>query len=218
VAFDLDGTLIDSRCDLAQSANQLLVELGGAELPEEAIGRMVGEGAAVLVARALEAAGLGPRQGALARFLEIYDGRLLNHTRPYDGVEAAVDAARRCGRVVVLTNKPVGPTERILAGLGLRGLFHEVVGGDGPLPRKPDPSALLGLMDRAGTSADQTLMVGDSRVDHETASRAPSRCCLAAYGFGYETFPRGLLRGDEWIAHTPAELTAIIEGFTAAAP
>jgi phosphoglycolate phosphatase len=216
IAFDLDGTLIDSRRDLAQSANQLIVELGGSELPEDAVGRMVGEGAAVLVNRALAAAHVGQQAGALARFLEIYDERLLNHTQAYEGVVEAVRIARRHARVAVLTNKPAGPAERILAGLGLRGFFDEVIGGDGPFPRKPDPTALRALMDRVGANSDNTLLVGDSRIDHETAGRAATRCCLAAYGFGYETFPLDQLNGREWIAASPAELAAIVERFTAA--
>jgi len=216
IAFDLDGTLVDSRRDLAQSANQLIVELGGPELPEDVIGRMVGEGAAVLVDRALVAAQVGHQTGALARFLEIYDERLLNHTQVYEGVVDAVHVARRHARVAVLTNKPAGPTERILIGLGLRGLFDEVIGGDGPFPRKPDPTALLALMDRAGATSDNTLLVGDSRIDHETARKAATRCCLAAYGFGYETFPLNQLNGQEWIAADPIELAAIVECFTAA--
>ena len=213
IAFDLDGTLIDSRRDLAQSANQLIAERGGPELPENAIGRMVGEGAAVLVDRALAAAQVHRQTGALARFLEIYDERLLNHTQAYEGAADAVHVARRHARVVVLTNKPAAPTERILVGLGLRGLFDEVVGGDGPFPRKPDPTGLLALMARAGATSDNTLLVGDSRIDHETARNAATRCCLAAYGFGYETFPLDRLNGEEWIATNPTGLTAIIERF-----
>ena len=216
IAFDLDGTLVDSRRDLAQSANQLIVELGGPELPEGAIGRMVGEGAAVLVGRALAAAGLENRPEALGRFLEIYDGRLLTHTHAYEGVVEAVRVARRHARVAVLTNKPVGPSERILAGLGLRELFDEIVGGDGPFPRKPDPTALLSLMARAGATSDNTMLVGDSSIDHKTARNAAARCCLAAYGFGYETFPIDQLNGQEWIATDPVELAAIVERFTAA--
>ena len=216
IAFDLDGTLVDSRRDLAQSANQLIVELGGSELPEQAIGRMVGEGASVLVDRALAAAQVGQQTGTLARFLQIYDERLLNHTQAYEGVVDAVRHARRHARVAVLTNKPAGPTERILTGLGLRGLFDEVIGGDGPFPRKPDPTALLALMVQAGATSDNTLLVGDSRIDHETARGAATRCCLAAYGFGYETFPLDQLNGQEWIAASPDELAAIVERFTAA--
>ena len=220
IAFDLDGTLVDSRRDLAESANQLIVELGGVPLPEDAIGRMVGEGAALLVRRALAAAGVGDVPGglpaALSRFLEAYDRRLLNHTRAYDGVADAVLVARRYAHVAVLTNKPVGASERILEGLGLRGLFDEVIGGDGPLPRKPDPAALLELMERAGAAASSTLLVGDSTIDHQTARGASSRCCLAAYGYGYATFPAEQLTGEEWIAADPLELVGIVKQFTAA--
>lgn len=95
-------------------------------------------------------------------------------------------------------------------------MFHEVIGGDGPFPRKPDPAALLALMDRAGATAGNTLLVGDSGIDHETAKRAAARCCLAAYGFGYETFSLDQLNGEEWIATDPVMLTAIIERFTTA--
>ncbi len=221
IAFDLDGTLVDSRRDLAESANQLITDLGGVPLPEDAIGRMVGEGAALLVRRALTAAGIGDVPGglsaALSRFLEAYDSRLLNHTRAYDGVADAVLVARRHAHVAVLTNKPAGASERILAGLGLRGLFDDVVGGDGPLPRKPDPAALLALMERAGATASNTLLVGDSTFDHQTARRASSRCCLAAYGYGFATFPAEQLTGEEWIAADPRELAGIIERFTAPA-
>jgi phosphoglycolate phosphatase len=139
----------------------------------------------------------------------------LNHTRAYDGIAEVVRGARRHARVAVLTNKPAGPSKRILSGLGLLDLFDEVVGGDGPLPRKPDPAALLAMMERAGAIAPNTLLVGDSVIDHETARRAFSRCCLAAYGFGYETFPAAQLTGEEWIAADPARLQEIVERFVA---
>lgn len=214
IAFDLDGTLIDSRRDLADSANELITELGGAPLPEEAIGLMVGEGAAMLVRRALAAAQLGESgPAALRRFLEIYDGRLLQHTRVYEGVPDAVQVARQYARVAVLTNKPAAATARILAGLGLDDLFDEVVGGDGPLPRKPDPASLVALMDRSGAAASRTLLIGDSAIDHETARRASVRCCLATYGFGYARFPPERLTGDEWIVADPSGIPEVIERF-----
>jgi phosphoglycolate phosphatase-like HAD superfamily hydrolase len=72
-------------------------------------------------------------------------------------------------------------------------------------------------MERAGATASNTLLVGDSPIDRETARRASSRCCLVAYGFGYATFPTEQLTGEEWIAANPPELAAIIERFTAAA-
>ena len=215
IVFDLDGTLVDSRRDLADSANELIVECGGSPLPEDAIGRMVGEGAAVLVARALHAAGLENRNDALPRFLSLYDARLLNHTRAYEGVADAVAAARRDARVAVLTNKPSRATERVLAGLGLRTLFEDVIGGDTTWPRKPDPASLHDLMRRAGARPDTTLLVGDSAIDHETALRAGARCCLASYGFGFETFPRERLTGSEWIVRTPTELPDVFARFRA---
>lgn len=214
IAFDLDGTLIDSRRDLADSANQLIVELGGTPQPEEAIGGMVGEGAALLVRRALAAAGLDDPPDALARFLEIYDARLLHHTRPYDGIPDALSVARQHARVVVLTNKPLRSSERILTGLGLDDLVDEVIGGDGPLPRKPDPASLLAVMDRSGAQRGQTLLVGDSAIDHETAARAGVRCCLATYGFGYAAFDATRLTGNEWIVDHASAIPGMIADFS----
>jgi phosphoglycolate phosphatase len=185
IAFDLDGTLIDSRRDLADAANDLIVTLGGIPLPDESIAEMVGDGAAMLVRRALLAAGLPEKPDAVTRFLEFYDERLLNYTRPYPGIIDVVRVAREHARVVVLTNKPKHPSERILEGLGMRALFDEVVGGDGPLPRKPDPASLLALIDGAGADTSTALMVGDSPVDYRTAANAGVRCCLVSFGFGF---------------------------------
>ena len=185
IAFDLDGTLIDSRRDLADSANELIVELGGTALTEDAIGGMVGEGAALLVRRALHAAGLEHPPAAVTRFLEIYDTRLVNHTRVYPGILEALDSVRGRARLGVLTNKPTAPTERLLDAFAIRDLFHTVIGGDGPHPRKPDPQGLLAMMAASGATPDHTVMVGDSGVDFETARRASVRCCLVSYGFGF---------------------------------
>ncbi len=222
IVFDLDGTLVDSRRDLAGSANELIRELGGRTLAEEAIGRMVGEGAGVLVARALRASGLEAEAAGdvlpahLRRFLEIYDGRLLEHTLPYPGILDAVAGARRRAPLAVLTNKPTRATAAVLDGLGLRDFFCEVIAGDGRWPRKPDPAALRHLMDHAGASPVRTLLVGDSAIDHETAVRAGVRCCLAAYGFGYVTLPPERLTGEEWIVRAPSELNAVFDAFMAA--
>jgi phosphoglycolate phosphatase len=168
----------------------------------------------VLVQRALTARGLTETPEALPRFLAIYDTRLLNHTRPYDGVIEAVWLAREHARVAILTNKPLRPSEQILEGLGIRDLFADVVGGDSPFGRKPDPAGLRALMDRAGASPERTLMVGDSAIDHETARRASVRCCLTAYGYGYLTFPAERLTGDEWVVTDAAALTDAIARFS----
>jgi len=214
VVFDLDGTLVDSRQDLANSANQLVAERGGAPLSLDAVTEMVGEGAAMLVRRALAAAGLQPDDpGALLRFLEIYDERLLETTVLYPGMLAAVRAARAGARVVVLTNKPLHHSERLLAGLGVRDLFDDVVGGDNPHGRKPAPQGLRALMSAAGATGPETLMVGDSLVDWETAKAAGARCCLVSFGFGYARIPQERLTGDESVAASGAELVAQLQGF-----
>lgn len=214
IAFDLDGTLIDSRRDLTDSANQLIEELGGTPLTEADVSLMIGEGARVLVKRVLNAAGLPEHESALPRFLDIYDTRLLNHTVPYEGVVDALLAARTHGRVAVLTNKPLAPSERILDGLGLRALVDEVIGGDGPHGRKPDPTGLRALMERAGADAERTLLVGDSAIDRETASRAAVRCCLAAYGFGRHTL-RAEHPPADWTVTHAGGLAGVFEEFAA---
>lgn len=190
IAFDLDGTLIDSRRDLADSANQLIEELGGTALSEDAIANMVGEGAALLVKRALDAAGLDHPPLALSRFLEIYDTRLVNHTRVYGGIMDVLHSVRRHAQLGVLTNKPAAPTEKILEAFAIRDLFESVIGGDGPYPRKPDPQGLVAMMAATGALPEHTLLVGDSSIDYQTAGRASVRCCLVSYGFGFRAFSR----------------------------
>jgi phosphoglycolate phosphatase len=211
IVFDLDGTLVDSHRDIANAANALVQELGGEPLPDAAIVAMVGEGAALLVRRALVAAGLDPAtSGALDRFLGLYDERLLEHTAPYDGTVEMLAQLGKEMPLSVLTNKPQGPTERLLEGLRLRDYFKDVVGGDTPLGRKPDPAGLLKLAASAGVAPEQTLMVGDSPVDLGTARNAGTGICLVRYGFGFRFAPADF-RGDELFADSPAELPAAIQ-------
>lgn len=212
VVFDLDGTLIDSRRDLTDATNAMLVEHGAAPLQEDEVARMVGEGAAVLVRRALAAAGLPPEMpGALERFLEHYDARLTVHTRPYDGVPETLSALRaRDLRLAVLTNKPGRAATAILDALELSPWLSRVVGGDTPAGRKPDPAGLLGVIASEGASPASTWLVGDSPVDLETARRAGTGICLARYGFGF-LFDDAAFRGDEWIIDDPRDLIALVD-------
>jgi phosphoglycolate phosphatase len=214
VVFDLDGTLIDSRRDLADATNALIAELGGDPLSVEAVTAMVGEGAAVLVRRALTAAGLDPQTPrALERFLAHYDERLTVYTRPYEGLIDALSALRSEERALaVLTNKPGRPSRVILERLDLAPFFSEVIGGDTAAGRKPDPAGLLSLAQRAQVPAWATLMVGDSPIDAETARRAGAVVCIARYGFGA---PAGTLvpgPGELAIDH-PSELPGVIRSF-----
>jgi phosphoglycolate phosphatase len=184
IAFDLDGTLIDSRRDLADAANALILERGGTPLPEDQIGGMVGEGAAMLVRRAVSAAGLPFDDTSVPRFLQLYDARLLRTTKPYPGVVEALQAVDGRALLAVLTNKPLAPTRKLLDALQLAPFFVSVIGGDGPYPRKPDPRGLQSLMADHQVLPERTLLVGDSPIDAATAAAAGTGFCEARYGFG----------------------------------
>lgn len=187
IAFDLDGTLIDSARDLGDSVSELVQSYGAAplELPEAVA--MVGDGAAVLVRRALERSGLDPATaGALDRFMQMYGRRLLNHTAPYPGVRESLALCVRRGPLAVLTNKPLGPSIGLLEALGLRGFFSRIIGGDGEYGRKPDPAGLRALMTLA--PGDPIVMVGDTPIDSMTAEAASCPFVFARYGFGAVKF------------------------------
>ena len=212
VVFDLDGTLVDSSADLANAVNALLIELGVSRLPDPAIVAMVGEGAAVLVRRALSASGLDPDiPGALDRFLVHYNQHLLDHTRPYPGMSETLQALAARLPLAVLTNKPAAASERILEGLGLRGYFREVVGGDTAFGRKPSIAGLAHLAEAHEVLRNQVVLVGDSPVDLATARNAGTRICLARYGFGYRFAPEDF-RGDEWSIENPLDLVGLLDG------
>ena len=212
--FDLDGTLIDSRRDLADSANDMLAAYRAAPLDEYRIASMVGCGAPTLVQRVLVAAGLdAPLDEALSRFLAAYDERLTRCTRPYEGIPDLLDELRsRDTAMALLTNKPFGQSVRILDAFGLAKYFHWVVGGDGPWPRKPAPEGMRFLMEQAAAAPDDTVLIGDSAVDLQTARNAGVRICLARYGFGFADLPAGDLRGDESLVDTPAEISGVLHG------
>jgi phosphoglycolate phosphatase len=187
VVFDLDGTLIDSARDLAESIGELLESHGSTPLPLAEVVEMVGEGAPVLVRRALARAGLSAApDAALAQFMQIYDRRFLDHTVAYPGVHESLAIATRRGPLAVLTNKPLGPSIGILEMLKLRGFFSRVIGGDSEYGRKPDPGGLLSL--RALAPGDQLVMIGDSPTDYKVAVNANCPFVFARFGFGATKF------------------------------
>jgi phosphoglycolate phosphatase len=175
--FDLDGTLIDSRLDLAVAVNATLRERGLPDLPEERVVSFVGDGADDLIRKSLEAAGLSRDAAqaalpdALEWFLGYYGEHCLDRTLPYPGALELLDALR--GRSLgVLTNKPEKPALRILAHLGILDRFTQVVPGDGPLGKKPDPAGLGYILNAVNASPTESVLVGDSLQDLKTARAA----------------------------------------------
>jgi len=148
---------------------------------------MVGEGAPMLLMRAMKKAGVDPPlEEALARFMKIYDRRLMDHTVPYDGVRETLAVVLRRGPLAVLTNKPLGPSIGILEALQLRGFFSRVIGGDSEYGRKPDPRGLLSL--RALAPGQPLVMIGDSPADWKVAEAGNVPFVFARFGFGAPKF------------------------------
>ena len=185
VIFDLDGTLVDSRRDIATSVNELLSGMGRTQLPPQSVYGFIGDGVRKLLERSL-GNGVDEQEidAALDRFLPIYRSHLLDTTRPYPGVREALEALNPGREMAVLTNKPTRESLVVLEGLGLRGYFSQVHGGDAFPHRKPHRMGVDALIESTGARRERTLMVGDSRVDFETARNSEIRVSLVTYGIG----------------------------------
>ena len=189
VIFDLDGTLIDSKLDLAQAVNATRRHMGMSPLENELVYSYVGNGAPVLIRRALgEQANELEIEEALEFFLEYYREHYLDYTVLYPGVRESLDRFRQAGkRMAVLTNKPVRISTAIVDGLGVGEHFFRVYGGNSFDFKKPHPIGVETLIREAGVPADRALMIGDSSVDIQTARNAGIRSCGVTYGFQPET-------------------------------
>jgi phosphoglycolate phosphatase len=182
--FDLDGTLIDSKQDLIRSVNAMLEEMGREKLHEDTISGYIGHGAPKLVARALgNGAAEKEREQALRFFLAHYEAHKLDSTRPYPGVAEALEELREFP-MAVLTNKPVRVSRRIVEGLGLEKYFRAVYGGNSFDTKKPDPLGARKILEELGAAAGETMLVGDSEVDVQTARNAGTLAAAVNYGFG----------------------------------
>ena len=187
--FDLDGTLIDSRLDLANAVNATRVHMGMGTLDNERVYSYVGNGAPVLIRRALgDRATEAEVQEALEFFLEHYHEHHLDYTVLYPGVRESLDRLAAAGkRMAVLTNKPVRISRAIIEGLGVGGCFFQVYGGNSFEFKKPNPIGVAALMRETGMGPGLTVMVGDSAIDIVTARNAGVSCCGVTYGFQPET-------------------------------
>jgi phosphoglycolate phosphatase len=209
--FDLDGTLIDSRLDLVHSVNAALRHIGRRELPDEVIASYVGDGAPTLIRRALgsEADDEKLVKTGLEYFLSYYREHKLDHTTVYSGIREALYTIRDGNnghpprKMAVLSNKPVNPSRAIVTELGLGEFLSPVYGGNSFATKKPDPEGARTIMAETGSQPEETLIVGDSAVDVNTARNAAMWSCGVTYGFAPHT-----LAGDppDVVVDSPGEL------------
>jgi len=187
--FDLDGTLIDSKRDLASAVNATRVWAGLAPLPDEIVSSYVGNGAPMLIRRSFPGASDPELARFLAFFLDYYREHMLDSTVLYPGVREALDRLHTADvPMAVLTNKPVRFSIRLIEGLGLEMHFFRIYGGNSFEEKKPHPMGINVLVEESGADRDRTVMVGDSAVDVRTARNAGVRACGVSWGFQPETF------------------------------
>jgi phosphoglycolate phosphatase len=191
--FDLDGTLIDSRQDLANSVNAMLRHYQRPELPPDVIASYIGNGAPMLVRRSLgDPDDENFVQDALLYFMAWYREHKLDHTYVYEGIRESLHAIRasRNGlpvKMAVLSNKPVGPSRAIVEALGLGQYFFQVYGGNSFHTKKPDPAGVEALLEEAEAQPEETVLIGDSDVDVITARNAGIFSLGVTYGLAPHT-------------------------------
>lgn len=220
IVFDLDGTLIDSARDLCNSVNAALEHMGRPHLDDVIIAGFVGNGAPMLVRRSLAVEnGVPPDEihdeelaTAYNFFLAHYREHKLDFTYAYDGVLNSIASLRHGSnglsrKLAVLTNKPVRPARAICEGLGMGDCFFRVYGGDSFPLKKPDPMGLRTIMEEAGATPSETLMIGDSKVDVLTARNAGAWTLGCRFGFG----PQNLMEAPpDVVVDSPSDWTAAL--------
>jgi phosphoglycolate phosphatase len=208
--WDLDGTLVDSELDLAHSINAMLRHLQRPELPVEVVASYIGDGAPMLVRRALG----DPQdetfvQSALEYFMKYYREHKLDNTFVYAGVLETLAAIRQRSRLkmAVLTNKPIGPSRGICDGLNISEFLTNVYGGNSFPTKKPDPHGARVLLQEHGATPDEAVMIGDSQNDVLTANNAGMFSVGVTYGLSPESLK--IHPPDVLIDH-PAELLEVL--------
>jgi len=188
VAFDLDGTLLDTIGDLAAAVNALLLDLRLPSLPQPTIQDLVGKGMPNLLARALALAGAPPAaaegKAILARYQQIYGGLLGRHTRPFPGMREGLARMRDAGfGLAVITNKATRFVRPHLEAAGIDAYFDVVIGGDDAPRKKPDAAPMLLAAQRLRVAPGRLLMVGDS--DNDVAAARAAGCPVVVVPYGY---------------------------------
>lgn len=209
--FDLDGTLIDSRADLVQSVNATLRHFQRHELPADVIASYIGDGAGMLVRRAFgDPQDTSLLDAALLHFLAYYREHKLDHTYVYEGVKPVLQALQmreQGAQMAVLSNKPVGPSRAICEALGLAQYFFQIYGGDSFPTKKPDGQGLRKLMQEAGVTAQETVMIGDSDIDILTAQNCGTYSIGCTYGLSPHTLEMVM---PSALVQSPAELIGLL--------
>jgi phosphoglycolate phosphatase len=186
--FDLDGTLVDSKKDLTASVNYVRGQFELPCLTEEEIARFIGDGALMLIRRALAGkASEGNVQAGLQMFLSYYRAHMLDQTDLYPGVLETLDRLRDC-KLAVLTNKPVHVSCAMLDGLGIYRHFAAVYGGNSFDHKKPDPVGIYQILSDTKGHREKTWMIGDSSVDVQTGRNAGVTTCGVTYGYATKSF------------------------------
>jgi len=213
--FDLDGTLIDSRLDLVHSVNAMLRHLARTELPDDVIASYVGDGAPMLVRRALgDPSDEAFFKRGLEYFLSYYREHKLDHTTVYDGIKQAlgrIEGSNGNGtkrQMAVLSNKPVHPSRAIVKALGLDDYFVNVYGGNSFSTKKPDPLGVNTLLAETNTSPEESIIIGDSSVDIVTGRNAGIWSCGVTYGFAPQTLT---IAPPDVLIDRPEELAELFE-------
>jgi len=216
VVFDLDGTLIDSRLDLVHSVNAALRHIGRPELPDAVIASYVGDGAPILIQRALgdETSDETLVRKGLEYFLSYYREHKLDHTKVYPGIAEALAVIQHSAnggqrKMAVLSNKPVNPSRAIIEALGLAPFFSHVYGGNSFTSKKPDPEGVRRLLLESGANPQEAAIVGDSHVDVRTGRNAGLWTIGVTYGFSAHTFAD---EPADVTVDSPQELARIFSG------
>lgn len=212
VIFDLDGTLVDTAPDLCAALNHALVELGRAPVDTAVVRHLVGHGARALLAAGLDLSGGHGEalvEAGMPLFLSHYAAHIADSSRPYDGVEAAMDALAAAGTTLaVCTNKPVGLANALIAALGWSGRFAAVLGGDSLAVRKPDGAHITATADAARSSLAGAVFVGDTAVDVGAARNAGVPVVVVSFGFA----PDARALGADAVIDDYAELVPLLGG------
>jgi len=217
LVFDLDGTLIDSAQDLCNSVNATLAHFGCKRLPDAVVASYIGDGAIMLIRRALFGADAVEVDepflaNAYAYFLDYYREHKLDFSYAYNGVLESLAALRQLHdgssrSMAVLTNKPVRPAQAICEALNLAPFFLHIYGGNSFKTKKPDPEGLFSLMTEAGAKAEETVMIGDSQVDVETARNAGAWSVGCTFGLSPDSLAAA---PPDILVDSPAEWTAAL--------